>query len=95
MQNLANFTSSGKLGEMLAKSRHINQLNAQLKTQLPADLSALELCYYDDDSATLITNNQALAFRAQQQKSTLIKILKQINDLGSISSIQIKVDIEG
>jgi len=93
MQNLANFNPNGKLGKMFAQAKTYNQINKELKKQLPLELNGLELCFIDKDQATLITNNQALAFRANKQTKLLIKILRQIKSLKDISKVKIRVEI--
>ena len=94
MQNLANFKARGELGELLAKSRQINHFDQLLKARLPEDLQSLELCHYDETSATFITPNQALAFRAQQQKQVLLETLIQIPELKNLTIVKIQVDIK-
>lgn len=94
MQNLANFKAHGELGELLAKSRQINHFNQRLKPLLPPDLQTLDLCHCDEHSATFITANQALAFRAQQQKPALLDALAQIPELKNLTTVKIQVDIK-
>ncbi len=91
--NLADFTPGGKLGQMFAKAKTYNHINAVLIKLLPETLNSLELCSINNNNATLITNNQATAFRAQQQMDLLIGVLHQVPELTDIQKISIKVDV--
>ena len=94
LTNLATFTPKGKLGVLFAQARVYNQINAQLNKLLPAELSTLELCLIKQHTATLITNNQAVAFRAQKQQALLLKILTNLGGLAQIKKITIKVGLQ-
>ncbi len=92
--NLSNFTPEGKLGVLFAQARMFNQLNDQLSTLLPETFKALSLCALKDGTATFVTNNQAVAFRAQKQHNILLDIVKNLEDLSGIQKIIIKVDLQ-
>ncbi|HIG89094.1 hypothetical protein [Candidatus Thioglobus sp.] len=92
--NLANFSPKGKLGQLFAKGRAYNHINSQLEELLPDSLKALSLCVVNNNTATFITNNQAVAFRAQKQCSELVTILQRLDGLSHIQEIRIKVDFK-
>ena len=92
--NTSNFTPKGKLGALFTQARMFNQLNDQLSTLLPSAFKTLSLCTLKDNTATFVTHNQAVAFRAQKQQSTLLDILKNIDALSNIQKIIIKVDLK-
>lgn len=79
---------------MFAQARAFNQLNDQLSTLLPEAFKALSLCALKDDTATFVTNNQAVAFRAQKQHNVLLGIVKNLEDLSGVQKIIIKVDLQ-
>jgi hypothetical protein len=91
--NLSNFTPKGKLGALFAQARMFNRLNDQLSTLLPDAFKTLSLCALKDNTATFVTHNQAVAFRAQKQQDTLLDILKNLDALSNIQKIIIKVDL--
>jgi hypothetical protein len=91
--NLSNFTPKGKLGVLFAQARMFNQLNDQLSTLLPEAFKTLSLCALKDNTATFVTHNQAVAFRAQKQQDALLDILKNLDALSSVQKIIIKVDL--
>ncbi len=93
-KNLANFAPKGRLGQLFAKGRAYNRINNQLSTLLPPSLKSLSLCMIDDETATFITNNQALAFRGQKQSKDLLSILRTLEGLSHIQKVKIKVDIK-
>ena len=78
---------------MFAQARMFNQLNDQLSTLLPDAFKTLSLCALKDNTATFVTQNQAVAFRAQKQQDTLLDILKSLEALSNIQTIIIKVDL--
>ena len=78
---------------MFAQARMLNQLNDQLSTLLPDAFKTLSLCTIKDNTATFVTQNQAVAFRAQKQQDTLLDILKSLDALSNIQKIIIKVDL--
>jgi hypothetical protein len=92
--NLSNFTPKGKLGVLFAKARAFNQLNDQLSALLPEAFKTLSLCALKDGTATFVTNNQAVAFRAQKQHNVLLDIVKNLEDLSGVQKIIIKVDLQ-
>ncbi|SMM97659.1 hypothetical protein SPONL_778 [uncultured Candidatus Thioglobus sp.] len=77
---------------MFERARVFNRLNKQLKTQLPDSFKSLSLCTIDGNTATFVTDSQALAFRAQQQKNVLLEALKRIDATANIDKIVIKID---
>ncbi len=79
---------------MFAQARAFNQLNDQLSTLLPEAFKALSLCALKDGAATFVTNNQAVAFRAQKQHNVLLDIVKNLEDLSGVQKIIIKVDLQ-
>jgi hypothetical protein len=91
--NLSNFTPKGKLGVLFVQARMFNQLNDQLSTLLPEAFKTLSLCALKDHTATFVTHNQAVAFRAQKQQGVLLDILKDLDTLSSVQKIIIKVDL--
>ncbi|SFV83996.1 hypothetical protein MNB_SUP05-9-881 [hydrothermal vent metagenome] len=91
--NLSNFTPKGKLGVLFVQARMFNRLNDQLSTLLPEAFKTLSLCALKDNTATFVTHNQAVAFRAQKQQGVLLDILKNLDTLSSVQKIIIKVDL--
>ena len=89
--NLANFTPQGALGQMFARARTLNELNEQLSGYLPKSFKSLSLCAIDNNTATFVTDNQALTFRAQKQADTLLDALKQVAPLTQIEKVVVKV----
>ncbi len=92
--NLSKFTPEGLLGKLFKKARGLNHLNEQLLKHLPKQFSSLSLCAIENNTATFITNNQAVAFRAQKQNNILLSATKQIDALRQIEKIVIKVDLQ-
>ncbi|BBB24290.1 conserved hypothetical protein [Isorropodon fossajaponicum endosymbiont JTNG4] len=93
LTNLASFTPSGQLGQLFTQAKAYNQINIDLAKLLPSTLKPLELCLIKNNTAILITHNQAIAFRAQKQLVTLLELLIQIPALESITHIEIKINI--
>jgi hypothetical protein len=93
MTNTSNFTPKGDLGALFAQARVFNQLNDQLSTLLPDAFKTLSLCTLKDNTATFVTHNQAVAFRAQKQQDTLLNIIRSLETLSNIQIIIIKVDL--
>lgn len=93
LTNLASFMPSGQLGQLFAQAKTYNQINIELAKLLQDTLKSLELCLIRDNTATLITHNQAIAFRAQKQLVTLLELLIQIPALVSITHVEIKINI--
>jgi hypothetical protein len=93
LTNLASFVPSGQLGQLFAQAKTYNQINVELVKLIPSTLKPLELCLIKDNTATLITQNQAVAFRAQKQLTVLLELLTQIPTLESITRIEIKISI--
>ena len=91
--NTSNFTPKGRLGALFAQARMFNQLNDQLSTLLPDAFKMLSLCTLKDNTATFVTHNQAVAFRAQKQQDTLLDIIRSLGALSNIQIIIIKVDL--
>ncbi|RUM78698.1 MAG: hypothetical protein DSZ16_01635 [Candidatus Thioglobus sp.] len=91
--NTSNFTPKGRLGALFAQARMFNQLNDQLSTLLPDAFKTLSLCTLKDNTATFVTHNQAVAFRAQKQQDTLLDIIRSLGALSNIQIIIIKVDL--
>ncbi|KAA0446097.1 MAG: hypothetical protein FXV79_02185 [Candidatus Thioglobus sp.] len=92
--NLANFAPHGALGLAFTQARKLGHLNSQLLQYLPEPLQSLSLCAFDDNTATFVADNQALAFRAQKQSSVLLEALWQIEALTQIKKVAIKVDLQ-
>jgi len=78
---------------LFAQARMFNQLNDQLSTLLPDAFKTLSLCTLKDNTATFVTQNQAVAFRAQKQQDTLLDIIRSLDALSNIQTIIIKVDL--
>lgn len=93
LTNLASFVPSGQLGQLFAQAKTYNQINVELVKLIPSTLKPLELCLIKDNTAILITQNQAVAFRAQKQLTVLLELLTQIPTLKSITRIEIKISI--
>lgn len=93
LTNLASFVPSGQLGQLFTQAKTYNQINVELVKLIPSTLKPLELCLIKDNMATLITQNQAVAFSAQKQLTLLLKLLTQIPTLESITRIEIKINI--
>ncbi|BBB22220.1 conserved hypothetical protein [Abyssogena phaseoliformis symbiont OG214] len=94
LTNLASFApSGGQLGQLFTQAKAYNQINIELAKLLPSTLKPLELCLIKDNTAILITHNQAIAFRAQKQLVVLLELLTQIPMLESITHVEIKINI--
>jgi hypothetical protein len=93
LTNLASFVPSGQLGQLFVQAKTYNQINVELVKLIPSTLKPLELCLIKDNTAILITQNQAVAFRAQKQLTVLLELLTQIPTLESITRIEIKISI--
>ncbi len=91
--NLANFTPKGALGQMFTHARALSELNEQLVKHLPESFQSLSLCALNKDTATFVTNNQALVFRAQKQPDMLLNILRKIESLAQIKKVVVKVNL--
>lgn len=92
--SLANFTPQGALGQMFTQARTLNELNQQLTKYLPETFKSLSLCATNENTATFVTNNQALAFRAQKHPDVLLNVLKQVESLAQIKKVVVKVDLQ-
>lgn len=92
--NLANFKADGALGALLAQARTFNHLNDQLSAFLPPALVSLSLCTIKNHTATFVTHNQAIAFRAQKQHDVLLAILNRLEALPPIQKVVIKIDLK-
>ena len=92
--NLSSFVPDGKLGMLFVKAKMFNQLNDQLLGVLPKDLKKLSLCALKDNTATFVTHDQAVAFRAQKQHDLLLDILKDFDVLSQTQKVIIKVDLK-
>ncbi len=92
--NLSNFRPKGKLGALFAQAKTFNQLNDQLFETLPEDLKKLSLCALKNNTATFVTHDQAVAFRAQKQHDLLLNILKDFEALSNTQKVVIKVDLK-
>ena len=92
--NLANFNPKGKLGLLFAQARAFNNLNDQLSEFLPDAFKTLSLCAIKGRTATFVTHNQSVAFRAQKQHEMLLGVLKKLDALADIQEIVIKVDLK-
>jgi len=84
----------GQLGKLFVKAKMFNQLNDQLTGALPKDLKKLSLCALKDNTATFVTHDQAVAFRAQKQHNLLLAILKDFDALSQTQKVIIKVDLK-
>jgi len=91
---LSNFTPKGKLGALFAQARMFNQLNDQLSTLLPGAFKTLSLCALKDNTATFVTHDQSVAFRAQKQHDVLLDTLKNLDALSKVQKVIIKVDLK-
>ncbi|AYQ55788.1 hypothetical protein BTHERMOSOX_1469 [Bathymodiolus thermophilus thioautotrophic gill symbiont] len=91
--NLAGFTPQGALGQMFARARALNELNQQLSAYLPEAFKSLSLCTIDNNTATFVTHNQALAFRVQKQPDVLLNALKQVALHTKIEKVIVKIDL--
>jgi hypothetical protein len=92
--NLSNFTPEGKLGALFVQARMFNRLNDQLSTLLPGAFKALSLCALKDNTATFVTHDQSVAFRAQKHHDILLDALKNLDTLSNVQKVIIKVDLK-
>ncbi|HIM58015.1 MAG TPA: hypothetical protein EYJ00_01650 [Gammaproteobacteria bacterium] len=92
--NLTNFKPKGKLGVLFAQARVFNYLNDRLSTLLPPAFVSLSLCAIKGNTATFVTHDQAVAFRAQKQQATLLAAIKPLDALSQIQKIVIKLDLK-
>ncbi len=91
--NLSSFSPSGDFGKLFEQAKTYNKINAELRGALPKTLNSLELCLIKDDVATFITSNQSVAFRAKQQISEILTLIRPISALQNINHVEIKVTI--
>ncbi|MBT3276453.1 hypothetical protein [Candidatus Thioglobus sp.] len=89
--NISTFSPRGALGRLFNQAKTYNEINAQLNPMLPDTLKTLQLCLIKESTATLITSNPAVAFRAKQQLNELILLLQSIPLTEKIDCISIKV----
>jgi hypothetical protein len=54
-------------------------------------LLALLRCTIKDNTATFVTDNQAIIFRAQKQNTVLLSAIKQVKSLTHIEKVVIKI----
>jgi len=90
---ISKFSPKSALGQLFAQAKIYNEINAQLKPKLPDALQTLELCLINNNTATLITENPAIASRAKQQLHELLTLLQSIPLTCKINHIKIKVSI--
>lgn len=94
LTNLSQFTPKGGLGILFTQARAYNQVNSELRELLPSELNRLELCLIKAQTATLITGDQAVAFRAQKQNKLLLSLLTSLEGLSQIKKIVVKVNLK-
>lgn len=92
--NLSKFTPKGSLGILFKKARDLSRLNEQLSKHLPEQFVSLSLCAIESNTATFVTDNQALVFRAQQQNNIVLDAIKQVASLTQIEKVIIKLDLK-
>jgi hypothetical protein len=68
-------------------------LNQQLSAHLPESFASLSLCAIDNTTATFVTDNQALAFRAQKQPNILLDALSQLPSCEQITKVAVQVNL--
>ena len=90
-KNLATFTPKGDLGKLFAQAKMFNRLNDKLAGLLPEPFKALSLCAINNNTATFVVEDQAIAFRAQKQQHRLLSILKTVETCAQIKHVKIKV----
>ncbi len=91
--NLSSFSPSGDFGKLFKQAKLYNKINTELSTALPKALNSLELCLIKNSTATFVTNNQSVAFRAKQQISEILTLIQSISGLQNINHVEIKVTI--
>ncbi|CAC9442434.1 hypothetical protein [uncultured Gammaproteobacteria bacterium] len=92
--NLSKFIPKGALGQLFQQARALNHLNEQLSEHLPEQFALLSLCTIKDNTATFVTDNQAIIFRAQKQNTVLLSAIKQVKSLTHIEKVVIKIDLK-
>ena len=90
--NLTNFKVGSNLSSLFEKAQEHNRLNVLIKGQFSDQFKGLNLCFLGSQSVTLLAKNSSIAFRAEKQKTKLLSLIIQIEDLANIKSITIKVD---
>jgi hypothetical protein len=90
--NPTNFKAGSNLSSLFEKAQEHNRLNVLIKGQFSAQFKGLNLCFLGSQSVTLLAKNSSIAFRAEKQKTKLLSLIIQIEDLANIKSITIKVD---
>ena len=90
--NLTNFKPSGKLGAMFEKAKLHNHFNYLLQDLLPPQFKGITLCLVKEQKVTLLAPNSSVAYRAGKQRSALLAIIQQIEGLGLIETVSIKID---
>jgi len=90
--NLTNFKPGGELGKMFEKAKLHNRLNSLLQGLLPPQFKGITLCLVKEQRVTLLAANSSVAYRAEKQRSELLAIIQQIEELALIKTILIKLD---
>jgi len=90
--NLTNFKPHGNLGELFERAKMHNHFNSLLQDLLPPQFKGVTLCLVEEQKATLVAPNPAIAFRAEKQKPTLLAIVQKIEGLSLIKTVSIKLD---
>ena len=90
--NLTNFKPHGDLGELFEKAKMHNHFNSLLQDLLPSQFKGITLCLIKEQKATLLAPNSSVAYRAENQRSTLLAIIQQIEGLSLIKAVSIKLD---
>ena len=88
-----NNKKSGGLFKIIDKSRSINNINNYLVKNLPAQFKTgnLKLINIKKKLAVFGCNSQAVAFRARQQQSLLLKLLKKNSSTKHIATVEVKI----
>ena len=93
--NLTNFTPAGGLGDLFKKAKAHNRLDDRLQMLLDVQFKGLSLCLVEGHSVTLIASNSAIAYRANKQRTVLLGIIQQIEELSNTTKLLIKVNKKG
>ncbi len=90
--NTTNYNPKEGLGKLLAKAKAHNHFDSQLRPLLDDQFKDIHLCLIKDSVATFIAPSAAVAFRANKQRSKLLRIVKQIDGLSTIEKVVVKLN---
>ena len=90
--NLTNYKPSGELGGLFEKAKLHNHFNSLLQDLLPSQFKGITLCLVKEQEIVLLAPSPSIAYRAKKQQSVLLAIIQQIEGLGLIETVSIKID---